>query len=431
MKLTRILIFTVIAVIVLLIIGKVAGWFGSPAGLVVQTDTVQKRDIVETVTASGKIYPIVQVQIAAEISGEIVELPVQEGAWVNANDLLMRINPDIYESQVEQSQAALDNTKAQLASARSQLLQAKVQMENAKISFGRSDQLFKDKVISQSDFDQASLAYETSKAQYDMAQEGVTAMEYTVKSSEAMLKEMRNSFKRTSIYAPISGTVFGLSKKKGEKVLGTIQMSGDNLMSVADLNNMEVQVDVSENDVLRINLGDTANIEVDAYLDRKFIGLVTQIANSAGGTSLLQQATEQATNFKVKIMILPESYKDLSPAEKNGKYPFYPGMSATAEIKTNTARQILSVPIQAVTTREDTASADKGKVREIVFTLSGDTITETTIVTGIQDDDFIEIKDGLTEGQKIVSGPYNTVSTMLKQGDKIKEEAKKETPPAE
>lgn len=431
MKLNRILIIAVIAVIAILIIGKVAGWFGSPAGLVVQTDTVQKRDIVETVTASGKIYPIVQVQIAAEISGEIVELPVQEGAWVNANDLLMRINPDIYESQVEQSQAALDNTKAQLASARSQLLQAKVQMENAKISFGRSDQLFKDKVISQSDFDQASLAYETSKAQYDMAQEGVTAMEYTVKSSEAMLKEMRNSFKRTSIYAPISGTVFGLSKKKGEKVLGTIQMSGDNLMSVADLNNMEVQVDVSENDVLRINLGDTANIEVDAYLDRKFIGLVTQIANSAGSTNLLQQATEQATNFKVKIMILPESYKDLSPAEKNGKYPFYPGMSATTEIKTNTARQILSVPIQAVTTREDTTSADKGKVREIVFTLSGDTITETTITTGIQDDDFIEIKEGLTEGQKIVSGPYNTVSTMLKQGDKIKEEVKKETPPAE
>ncbi|MBC8173219.1 MAG: efflux RND transporter periplasmic adaptor subunit [Chitinophagales bacterium] len=427
MKLNRILIIAVIVLIAVLVIGRFAGWFGSSSGLAVDMDTVQKRDITETVTASGKIYPVTEVKIGAEISGEIVDLNINEGDWVNAGDLLMRINPDLYESQVEQSQAAVDNTKSQLASSRARVLQMKIQMDNAKVSYDRSNQLFTDKVVSQSDFEQATLGYETAKAEYEIANENVTAMEYSVKSTEAMLKEMRNNFKRTAIYAPISGTVFGLSKKKGEKVLGTIQMSGDVLLSVADLNAMEVQVDVSENDVLRINLGDTANIEVDAYLDRKFTGIVTQIANSAGSNNPLSAATEQATNFKVRIEILPSSYSDLSPAEKNGKYPFYPGMSATAEIKTNVAKNILAVPIQAVTTKEDSTLANKNeRIKEMVFTVNGDTVTETTIKTGLQDDDYIEIKEGLNEGDKIVSGPYNTVSTMLKQGDKVKEDEKKD-----
>lgn len=426
MKFRKILIISVVALVAVLIIGKYAGWLGGATGITVQTDTVQKRDIIETVTASGKIHPVNYVEITAEISGEIVELPVKEGEWVNEGQLLMRINPDIYESQVEQSQASLDNTKAQLASAKSQMLQAKLQSEDAKISYDRSTQLFKDKVISQSDYEQATLAYNTALAQYEIAKEQVTAMEYTVKSSEAMLKEMRNNFKRTSIYAPVSGTVFGLNKKKGEKVLGTIQMTGDLLMGVADLNHMEVRVDVSENDVLRINIGDSALVEVDAYLNRKFRGIVTQIANSAGSNNALQMATEQATNFSVRITLLPENYADLTPSDKNGKYPFYPGMSATAVIKTNTAAQVLTIPIQAVTTREDTtAAAGEENIREIVFTVVGDTIKETTILTGLQDDDYIQILEGLTEGEKIVSGPYNTISTMLKQGDKVKEEEKK------
>lgn len=426
MKFRKILIISVVALVALLIIGKYAGWFGGATGITVQTDTVERRDIIETVTASGKIHPVNYVEITAEISGEIVELPVKEGEWVNEGQLLMRINPDIYESQVEQSQAALDNTKAQLASAKSQMIQAKLQAEDAKITFDRSTQLFKDKVISQSDYEQATLAYNTALAQYEIAKEQVTAMEYTVKSSEAMLKEMRNNFKRTSIYAPVSGTVFGLNKKKGEKVLGTIQMTGDLLMGVADLNHMEVRVDVSENDVLRINIGDSALVEVDAYLNRKFRGIVTQIANSAGSNNALQMATEQATNFSVRITLLPENYADLTPSDKNGKYPFYPGMSATAVIRTNTAAQVLTIPIQAVTTREDTtAAAGEENIREIVFTVMGDTIKETTILTGLQDDDYIQILEGLTEGEKIVSGPYNTISTMLKQGDKVKEEEKK------
>ena len=281
MRSLKILGIIIAVLIVVLVIGSNKGWFNGGAKITVNAEAVEKRTIVETVTASGKIYPVTQVSISAEISGEIVDLPVKEGDKVKEGDLLMRINPDLYESQVEQAQAGLDNTKAQLATARARVLQSKLQFDNAKIAFDRSAQLLKDKVIAQMDYEQSQLAYETSKAEYEIAQESVTAMEFTVKSSEAMLREMRNNYKRTSIYAPAAGTVVGLNKKKGEKVLGTIQMTGDQLMSIADLTQMEIQVDVSENDVLRIDVGDTANIEVDAYLNRKFKGVVFQIANSA------------------------------------------------------------------------------------------------------------------------------------------------------
>jgi HlyD family secretion protein len=352
---------------------------------------------------------------------------VDEGDKVHAGDLLIRINPDLYESQVEQAQAALDNTKAQLASARARVIQAKLQLDNAKIAFDRSSKLLADKVISQADFEQSQLGFQTAQAEYDIAQESVTAMEYTVKSSEAMLKEMRNNFKRTSIYSPVGGTVVGLSKKKGEKVLGTMQMTGDVLMSIADLNNMEIRVDVSESDVLRINLGDTAEVEVDAYLNRKFKGVVMQIANSAGSSSILSAVTDQATNFKVKIYLLPESYADLVPDEANQKYPFYPGMSATVEIRTNTVKDVLSIPIQAVTAKEDTSKiSTERKLQELVYVIEEDKAKEVPVVTGLQDDNYIEVKEGLTDGQKIISGPYNTITNLLKDGDMIQVEEKKE-----
>ncbi|MGB4930830.1 MAG: biotin/lipoyl-binding protein, partial [Chitinophagales bacterium] len=230
MRSLKILGIIVVLLIIVLVLGSKQGWFNGGAKTMVTSDVVEKRNIVETVTASGKIYPVTQVSISAEISGEIVELPVKEGDKVKEGDLLMRINPDLYESQVEQAQAGLDNTKAQLSSARARVLQSKLQFDNAKISFDRNTQLLKDKVISQMEYEQSQLAYETARAEYGIAQESVTAMEYTVKSSEAMLREMRNNYKRTSIYAPANGTVVGLNKKKGEKVLGTIQMTGDQLM---------------------------------------------------------------------------------------------------------------------------------------------------------------------------------------------------------
>ena len=383
MRSLKILGIIIAVLIVVLVIGSNKGWFNGGAKITVNAEAVEKRTIVETVTASGKIYPVTQVSISAEISGEIVDLPVKEGDKVKEGDLLMRINPDLYESQVEQAQAGLDNTKAQLATARARVLQSKLQFDNAKIAFDRSAQLLKDKVIAQMDYEQSQLAYETSKAEYEIAQESVTAMEFTVKSSEAMLREMRNNYKRTSIYAPAAGTVVGLNKKKGEKVLGTIQMTGDQLMSIADLTQMEIQVDVSENDVLRIDVGDTANIEVDAYLNRKFKGVVFQIANSAGSGSVLSAVSDQATNFKVKIYLLPESYADLMK-ESNGKYPFYPGMSATVEIKTDVQRNILSIPIQAITTREDTTDTNKDKkINEIVYVLDGEKAKEVIVTSGL------------------------------------------------
>ncbi|HNV98024.1 MAG TPA: efflux RND transporter periplasmic adaptor subunit [Chitinophagales bacterium] len=424
MRLIKILGAIVVVLIVIVLIGSSKGWFSGGAGIPVSAEVVAKRSVVETVTASGKIYPVSQVAIAAEISGEIVELPIKEGDKVKEGDLLMRINPDLYESQVEQAQAGLDNTKAQLATARGRVLQTKMQMDNAKIAFDRSTQLLKDKVISQQEFEQSQLAYQTAQAEYQISQESVTAMEYTVKSSEAMLKEMRNNFKRTAIYAPANGTVVGLNKKKGEKVLGTIQMTGDQLMTIADLTNMEIQVDVSESDVLRIDVGDTAEIEVDAYLNRKFKGVVFQIANSAGTSgSVLSSVTDQATNFKVKIYILPESYQDLMDKGGENKYPFYPGMSATVEIKTDVSENVLTVPIQAVAAREDTTAQGKEKpVKEIVFVLEGDKVKEVTVKSGLQDDAYIEIKEGLKEGTKVISGPYNTITNVLKDGDMVKVE---------
>ncbi|MBK7442574.1 MAG: efflux RND transporter periplasmic adaptor subunit [Bacteroidetes bacterium] len=426
MRSLKILGIIIAVLIVVLVIGSNKGWFNGGAKITVNAEAVEKRTIVETVTASGKIYPVTQVSISAEISGEIVDLPVKEGDKVKEGDLLMRINPDLYESQVEQAQAGLDNTKAQLATARARVLQSKLQFDNAKIAFDRSAQLLKDKVIAQMDYEQSQFAYETSKAVYEIAQESVTAMEFTVKSSEAMLREMRNNYKRTSIYAPAAGTVVGLNKKKGEKVLGTIQMTGDQLMSIADLTQMEIQVDVSENDVLRIDVGDTANIEVDAYLNRKFKGVVFQIANSAGSGSVLSAVSDQATNFKVKIYLLPESYADLMK-ESNGKYPFYPGMSATVEIKTDVQRNILSIPIQAITTREDTTDTNKDKkINEIVYVLDGEKAKEVIVTSGLQDDNFIQIKTGLTEGEKVISGPYNTITNVLKDGDMVKVEEEKD-----
>lgn len=429
MRALKIVGIIVVVLLVVVLIGNNKGWFKQGGGTPVTADKVEKRTVVETVTASGKIYPVSQVAIAAEISGEIVDLPVKEGDKVKEGDLLMRINPDLYESQVEQAQAALDNTKAQLSTARARVVQAKLQNDNAKIAFDRSSQLLKDKVISQAEYEQAQLAYQTAQAEYQIAQESVTAMEYTVKSSEAMLKEMRNNFKRTAIYAPAAGTVVGLNKKKGEKVLGTIQMTGDQLMTIADLTNMEIQVDVSENDVLRIDVGDTAEIEVDAYLNRTFKGVVFQIANSAGSSgSVLSAVTDQATNFKVKIYILPESYKDLMDANGD-KYPFYPGMSATVEIKTEVARDVLAVPIQAVTAREDTTNTDKNKpVKEIVFLMDGDKVKEVTVETGLQDDAYIVVKKGLSEGDQVISGPYNTITNVLKDGDPVSVDKKKEEP---
>ncbi len=417
-----------------------------PKGEKVTTEKVARRTIRETVSASGKIFPEKEIKISSDVSGEIVELEVREGDSIKAGQLLARINPDTYESAVERGNASLNNARSQVSISQAQVEASKAQIEqieanlaNATKIHNRNIELRKQGVISQADFD-ASLAnvhaleanLKSAKSNLNSSIQGTRAAEFTVKSAEAGLKELRTSLSRTSIYAPSSGIISKLNVEQGERVVGTIQMAGTEMMRIANLNQMEVQVDVSENDILRVRLGDTAEIEVDAYLDRVFKGYVTEIANSAsntGTTTIQTLSSDQVTNFVVKIRILPETYADMM---RGGRFPFRPGMSAAVEIFTNTKEDILCVPIAAVTTRED-ENKDSLAVRqkafefkEYVFVYSADTAKMVRVKSGIQDDNFIEILDGLEGGEEVITGPYATVSRKLKSGMKLQREEKKD-----
>lgn len=420
------MLFIVGGLLLIVIIGRGCGFIGGRTLPVVTTENAARRTIVETVTASGKIYPETEVKISADISGEIIELYIAEGDSVKKGQLLAKINPDVYQSEVRSAEAAVDNAKAGLASAKAAVLQAEAQAENAQKSFERSKKLFKDKVISDADYETAETADKNAKAALQIAKENEQAQFYLLKSTEANLQQMLDNLKKTTLSAPMTGIVSSLNVKKGERVVGTMQMAGTEMMRIADLSNMEVQVDVSENDILRIQSGDTADVEVDAYLDRKFKGIVTQIANSAGGQAAML-SVEQATNFKVKIKLLESSYTDLLPEIKRGKFPFYPGMSATVEIKTDAIRQVITVPIQAVTTREDTLNENTSEteVREVVFLYKEGKVNAAHVETGIQDDRYIQIVSGVAENDAVVSAPYNAISRTLRNDMEVKTEADK------
>jgi HlyD family secretion protein len=416
----------------------------------VALEEAQIRTIEERVSASGRIFPIVEVKISSDVSGEVVELYVQEGDSVVQGQVLAKINPDAYVSQVERGVAFVNSSKAQAANSRSQIENIKAQKEqiiaqldNAREIHKRNEKLFKDGVISNADF-QASQSnlksleanLRASDAGIRSSQDAARGADYSVASAEASLKELRTSLNRTTIVAPESGIISLLNIEKGERVVGTIQMTGTEIMRIANLNAMEVRVDVSENDIPRVKLNDEVSVEVDAYLGRKFVGRVSQIANSSknsasmGGAAL---ATDQVTNFEVRIKIDPQSYADLVTSQR--KYPFRPGMSAAVEIKTTIKENILTVPIQSVTTREkeglvkreaksetDGGSSNKkiDELREVVFVYEkGDTIQMREVKTGIQDDSYIEILTGLKKGAKVVSAPYSLIFKKLKQGDKV------------
>jgi HlyD family secretion protein len=416
----------------------------------VALEEAQMRTIEERVSASGRIFPIVEVKISSDVSGEVVELYVQEGDSVVQGQVLAKINPDAYVSQVERGVAFVNSSKAQAANSRSQIENIKAQKEqiiaqldNAREIHKRNEKLFKDGVISNADF-QASQSnlksleanLRASDAGIRSSQDAARGADYSVASAEASLKELRTSLNRTTIVAPESGIISLLNIEKGERVVGTIQMTGTEIMRIANLNAMEVRVDVSENDIPRVKLNDEVSVEVDAYLGRKFVGRVSQIANSSknsasmGGAAL---ATDQVTNFEVRIKIDPQSYADLVTSQR--KYPFRPGMSAAVEIKTTIKENILTVPIQSVTTREKEGLAKKeaksesdggasnkkiDELREVVFVYEkGDTIQMKEVKTGIQDDSYIEILSGLKKGAKVVSAPYSLIFKKLKQGDKV------------
>ncbi len=407
-KVLRILIIVVVALLIFTIIGKKAGWFGKAVTVRVAVEKVEKRTITETITANGKIQPEHEVKITPDVSGEIVELTVKEGDAVEKGQLLLRIKPDIYISQKDRSEAAISSERARLA-------QSEAQFTQADLSFKRTKQLYEQQTISKSEYEQA-------EASYNVAKSVVDASKFSVVSAEASLKEANENLTKTSIYAPMTGSVSMLLVELGERVAGTNLMAATDIMRVADLSKMEAQVAVNENDIVRVSLGDTANIEVDAYLDHKFKGVVTEIANSAKTTGV---SADQVTNFDVKIRVLPESNDKLSTY----KYPLRPGMSASVDIMTETKPGIIAIPIQAVTTRTDTTNSSKKvtkeDIRTIVFTTDGKYAFAKDVKTGIQDNNYIEITEGLADSAKIISAPFSAISKKLKDSTLI-EVVKKE-----
>ena len=416
-----------IIVVILVVAGVIKGKSGGK-GKKVAVEKVERRTIIETVAASGKIQPETEVIISSDVSGEIIEMPVQEGDRVKAGDLLLKINPDLVESALSRAEAALNTTKANLAGSKARLAQSESQFQNSKASFERSKQLHESKVISQAEFDQAKANYEVASADVEAAKESVRAGMFNVRSSEATLKEATENLGRTSIYSPMDGVITKLNKEKGERVVGTAQMAGTEIMTVADLNVMEVAVEVNENDIVRVSINDTTEIEVDAYLDETFKGIVTEIANSANTSGM---SADQVTNFDVKIRMLQYSYEDLLKKRADSSSPFRPGMSATVDIRTTQVNNVITAPIQAVTIRTDTLSTsneadvlegeednEKEKV-EVVFVRDGDQVKMVKVETGIQNTMYIEILNGLEEGQEIVVAPYTLVSKILKDGQSI------------
>ncbi|MFC6999696.1 efflux RND transporter periplasmic adaptor subunit [Rufibacter roseus] len=428
----------VVVLLLVVLLAKKQGWIGKEEGTEVVLAQVQPADIVEKVSASGKIQPEVEVKISPDVSGEITELYVKEGDSVRAGQLLLRIRPDNYQAMVEMQSASVNTQRANLAQARARLDQALANSKNIQQSYERNQKLFEQKVISRSEFDAAKAQYEANLAEVSAARQGVRAAESTVRSASASLEESRRNLEKTTIFAPVNGTVSKLNVEKGERVVGTSQMAGTEIMRIANLNNMEVLVNVNENDIIRVKLGDSAIVEVDSYnsTNRKFKGLVTSIANTAKDATSLEAVTE----FEVRIRLLNDSYQDL--LVKQGRSPFRPGMTASVDIITTKKDKVLSVPLAAVTTRSKKDSkktgTDEGQEEnvdnntnqdqpvkpeerpdEVVFVFDNGKVNMVKVKTGISDFDNIEILSGVKKGQQVVSGPFRAVSKQLKDGDKV------------
>ena len=408
----------VIAIVALLVLSKTGVIGDKKKGKEVEIATTKLGIIVETVSATGKIQPEIEVKISSMVSGEIIELPVKEGQVVKKGDMLVKINADIYASGYKRTVAGLSQTKAGLS-------QADAQFNESKANYDRNKQLFDKGIISRFDWDKSVAAFEVAKATKQAAY-------YNVQSASATVSEARDNLGRTTIYAPESGTISKLAVELGERVLGTQQMAGTEIMRVANLQNMEVEVDVNENDIVKISVGDSAKVAVDAYLKKEFKGVVTSISNSASSTL----TADQVTNFKVKVRILKSSYADLLEGKPATYSPFRPGMTATVDIITKTKTNVLSVPISAVVVKSDTLAAKKqdaksddeaeakaapksDKKLECVFVKNGDKAKIRIIKTGIQDDANIEIISGLKQGDIIITGPYTLVSKELNSGDAV------------
>jgi HlyD family secretion protein len=413
-----ILVGVVVTLIIVLITLKSKGIIGgNDDSKQVETSKVDEITIIETVSATGKIQPEIEVKISSEVSGEIIALPIKEGQVVKKGDLLVKINPDLYTSGYNRTVSNLSGTKAGLS-------QADATFKEAKASYDRSKTLFDKGIISRSDWDKAIASFEGAKANKESAY-------FNVQSANATVKEAKDNLGRTTIYAPADGTISSLGVELGERVLGTQQMTGTELLRVANLNNMEVEVDVNENDIVKINIGDSTKIQVDAYLKKEFKGIVTSISNSASAAT----TADQVTNFKVKVRILKESYQDLLEGKPATYSPFRPGMTATVDIITERKEKVIGVPISAVVIKSDTTATksyeieDEGEDKKVapkndkkfecVFVKVGNKAKIRIVKTGIQDDTNIEVVSGLKKGDVVIVGPYTTVTKDLNSGDKV------------
>lgn len=423
-KTIYVLIGGAIALIALLIVLSKTGVIGNKdKGKSVEIANVSSKTIVETVSATGKIQPEIEVKISSEVSGEIIALNVIEGQVVKKGDLLVKINPDLYTSGYNRTVSNLSGTKANLS-------QADASFKEAKANYDRNKSLFEKGIISKSDWDKSVASFEVAKANKQSAY-------YNVQSASATVNEAKDNLGRTTIYAPADGTISVLNVELGERVLGTQQMAGTEILRVANLNNMEVEVDVNENDIVKIKVGNEAKVEVDAYLKKQFKGIVTSISNSASSTL----TADQVTNFKVKVRILKESYQDLLEGKPATYSPFRPGMTATVDIITKTRTNVLAVPISSVIVKSDTTAVKSFEVKdedekkaapksdkklECVFVKVGNKAKIRIIKTGIQDDTNIEVLAGIKKGDVVITGPFTTVSKELNSGDKVTLEKKED-----
>jgi HlyD family secretion protein len=443
-----------LAFVAFIFIAKKAEWIGKPETNEVEFAKVSKSDITETVSASGKIQPEVEVKITPDVPGEIIELHVKEGDSVRAGQLLLKIRPDNYVSFVDRAKASVNQAMANTEQAKASVSQAEAQLLRSKVEFERQKKLFDQKVVSEADYQLAETNYKVAQQQLEAAKSNVSAGNFAIKSAEAGLKDAAENLRKTAVYAPMNGIVSKLAVELGERVVGTSQMAGTEMLRIANLNNMEVRVNVNENDIVRVSMSDTVIIDVDSYtsVNKKFKGIVTEIANTANGIGgalgASAASTDAVTEFEVRIRILRESYNDLIDRKADKKYPFKPGMTATVDIVTEKKRGVLSLPIAAVTTRSADGSVEKkvdestdsgnetdkapkapkkDKPKEVVFVNDKGKAKMKEVKTGITDTaaGTIELIEGLKEGEEIISGPFIAVSKKLKDGDVVSKKVEK------
>ena len=420
-------LYIIIAVVLVsLVIAKKNGLIGGAKSLEVSTEIVAERDIVEIVVASGKIQPEVEIKLSPDISGEVIELHVKEGDKIKKGDILAVINPELYKSNYDKVVASSNTQKANVANARARHAQAEASYIQAEQDYKRNLSLWQDKAISEAEFQTAEAQYKIAEADLEAAKQNVVAAQYSLMSSMASVKEAQENFSKTTIISPSDGTVSKLNVEIGERVSGASQFSaGTEIMRIANLNSMEVIVSVNENDIIRVKKGDTAFVEVDAYQNRKFNGVVTEIANSANVSGI---TSDQVTSFDVRIRILHESYADLIPEDSSFASPFRPGMSAAVEIQTSKVANVVAVPIQAVTSREDLSAAtdssenseDNAIAKEYVFIYDSGTAVLRKVKTAVQDNQYIQIVSGLKVGEEVIVAPYTAIKDILKDGMQVK-----------